>query len=249
MLCAALALVAFSPLVCAQGSLGRLTELFDVRKPDGSGRSPAIVVVPGCGGFKSSPIAQKHYETKIEALRAAGFASIRVDYIGARGLRNCVPDGRFAVTYEDVAKDIDSAVTHLKGLNFVNPAGISLMGWSYGGGATLQYLSTRRNSVDSEIAGIVAFYPYCQDVRRWASEEPVLLLLGAADSVAPPAICKELISGKAPLRVTLIDYPDAHHAFDMQGLPPIVQTPFGPMGYQKQADEKGWASALQFLRR
>ena len=46
-----------------------------------------------------------------------------------------------------------------------------------------------------------------------------LMLLGAADDLAPPALCDSVAKGMPQEKLRVITYPDARHGCDQQGLP------------------------------
>ena len=97
------------------------------------------------------------------------------------------------------------------------------MGFSRGGQATL-YASLKRFERMHGVEGVtfaayVPFYAPCfttyigdEDV----SDKPIRLFHGAADDYVPVAPCRPYVERlrKAGKDVTLIEYPDAHHAFD-----------------------------------
>jgi dienelactone hydrolase len=45
------------------------------------------------------------------------------------------------------------------------------------------------------------------------------MLLGAADNIAPPALCDTVAKGVRAEKLKVITYPNARHGFDMRGLP------------------------------
>lgn len=113
-------------------------------RPDGPGHHPAVVFLPGCSGFAPSQ-APKHYERVAEQFRGKGYVVIFTDYMGRCGLTN-----RMGVTHSEAAKDQVAAAVWLKSQPSIDPARITALGWSYGGGAVpVRSTSTTPNSLSS----------------------------------------------------------------------------------------------------
>ena len=136
-----------TPIAVADEHETRLEELYDLRKPGGSGPFPLVVLVPGCSGFK-----WEFYERAESRLGEMGFATIRVDYIGARNLRSCW--GR--VTMDQIADDIFWVLDHLTGTGFVKASSVNLLGWSYGG-AVWQVLAKLDKHPNVQVAAVRSF--------------------------------------------------------------------------------------------
>jgi len=50
------------------------------------------------------------------------------------------------------------------------------------------------------------------------------------------------------LQITIANYPDARHGFDIADAPPVLDIGNGmTIGYQKEAAEASWTAILQFL--
>ncbi len=229
-----------APVAIADQHQTRLEELYEPRKPEGSDPFPLVVLVPGCSGFK-----WEFYERAESRLGEMGFATIRVDYIGARNLRSCW--GR--VTMDQIADDIFWVLDHLTGTGFVKASSVNLLGWSYGG-AVLQVLAKLDKHPNVQVAAVAAYSPKCSQVDPWSATVPVLMLLGGADNVAPPEFCRKLVrDSAAAMHVTIEEYENAYHGFDDEDLPPKKQYSFGTMGYHPAAAEKAWKALEGFLVR
>jgi dienelactone hydrolase len=230
-----------TPIAVAGEHETRLEELYDLRKPEGSGPFPVVILVPGCSGFK-----WEVYERAESKLRGMGFVTIRVDYLGARNLRNCW--GR--VWMDQIADDIFRVLDHLTGTGFVKASSVNLLGWSYGGGGVLQALSELDQHPNVQVATVAAYYPKCSMVDPWSATVPVLMLIGGADNVTPPKFCRKLSrDSAAALHVTIEEYENAYHGFEDEDLPPKKQYSFGIMGYHPAAAEKAWKALEGFLIR
>jgi dienelactone hydrolase len=75
-----------------------------------------------------------------------------------------------------------------------------------------------------------------------------LVLLGAADDIALPALCNAVTSGMPPEKLRVITYPNARHGFDMRGLPDPASPPSGTPGYNAEASKASWAAVSEFLQ-
>jgi dienelactone hydrolase len=106
---------------------------------------------------------------------------------------------------------------------------VGVIGWSQGGGAVLYAI--RAQSIgrpiqlpQGDFQAAVAFYPASCDERRqqgWASNIPLLVLLGAEDVWTPAAPCKAFLDdaiGRGA-RIEVQVYPGAYHGFDRADSP------------------------------
>jgi len=135
---------------------GAQTPEYRTFQPHGAGPYPAVVFASGCSGFVPS-VAPKAYERAAEQLRGQGYLVLFADYLGRRGLTSCA-SGRISLS--DAGKDVVGAATWLKSQRFVDPARISALGWSYGGGAVLAALA--EHSPDQlSFSRAVVYYPVC----------------------------------------------------------------------------------------
>jgi dienelactone hydrolase len=225
----------------AAADLSALSAHFNLQKPEGDGPFPAVMLLPGCSGFKSGAPS---YDGAQRRLLEAGFAVLRVDYLSARGKERC--DGG-AVTTRQGAEDVRAVAAYLRSQPFVKRASINVLGWSYGGGVALDALS------DEVLAGVdtvIAYYPLCREVRPWKVRTSVLVLFGEADNVVSLDVCNRIFASLPDAAsVRLRTYPDAFHGFDMAHLPPKTEYRFGTLGYNESAAKSAWSELEQFLRR
>jgi dienelactone hydrolase len=199
------------------------------------------VFASGCSGFAPS-VAPKAYERAAEQLRGQGYLVLFADYLGRRGLESCV-SGR--ISRSAAGKDVVAAATWLRSQPFVDPARISAIGWSFGGGAVLAALADHSQD-QLGFSRAVVYYPHCRWLRPWKHATPVLMLLAGADDVAPGDECEEVVKNSAaPDAVKIVLYSGAQHAFDVSDLPATMTYRFGTIGH----DPRAAAAAQQEIER
>jgi len=231
-------------LLCGSSSAAQVSDpRYRTVAPDGPGPHPAVALVPGCDGF-APPFAPKLYEHRAEHLRALDHVVVFVDYLGRRGLKTCGG----AVTHDDAARDLMSAVAWLRSQTSVDHSRIAAMGWSYGGRAVLVALA-RQTGSQPAFARAVVHYPDCRALDPWKAAVPVLMLLGGADDMTPPGLCQEAAKRvAAPATVKIVVYPGAFHAFDVPELPAKMRYGFATIGYHPEAAAAARNETEQFLR-
>jgi dienelactone hydrolase len=180
-----------------------------LKKPDGVGPFPAVVLLHGCDG-----ILPERDDRWAERLSGWGYVALQVDSFGPRGLSNvCTYAGYDAdLIMEKRVTDAYDAKRYLAGMSFVDGKRIALLGWSEGGLATLDALYAE---TADPFRAAVAFYPSCP----WALvglNAPLLILIGKADDWASAARCTKLMPKRqAASQVILKVYPGAYHGFDI----------------------------------
>ncbi len=124
----------------------------------------------------------------------------------------------------DEALGIDDAIgalEYLRGLPYVDPDQIAIIGWSHGGSSTLASVDRSRVRTlglgDSQFRAAIAFYPGC-DWHGFAGDfyAPVLVLIGEKDDWASAEACAAIKAqspfGAEPIELKI--YPGAYHGFD-----------------------------------
>ena len=127
------------------------------------------------------------------------------------------------MTTDDIARDVLAVASHLRSQPYIDPDRISAIGWSMGGGAVLAALEQTDPGERSPLHAVVAYYPVCGTLEPWTVQVPALVLMGANDQMARPAICQEVFARLphgTPLEVRV--YPDAVHGFNFPEAPPHV---------------------------
>jgi dienelactone hydrolase len=232
----------FAVAVLAAG-ITLAAEPLRVLTPSGSTSNPAVLLVPGCSGF----IARNginHYEERAFELQAAGYFVVFVDYLIPRNLTDCA--GGRNISQAEVAADILEAARWVKEQPHVATDKVFAIGWSYGGGGILAALAAMPAG-EPILARAVAYYPDCREAKPWSSAGvTTLMLMGAIDQVAIPALCDRVIKGVPTSNLRTIVYPNARHGFDMRNLP--ERTEYGRLGYNPEAAKASWIAVLEFLR-
>lgn len=188
---------------------GTLSLAGRLKKPDGVGPFPAVVLLHGCGG-----ISPKRDRRWAERLAGWGYVALQVDSFRPRGLSSvCTYSGHDATDIlRQRVTDAYDAKRYLAGLSFVDRSRIAVMGWSHGGTTTLEMLF---RETDDPFRAAVAFYPRCARMLARLNA-PLLILIGEADDWTPAGRCVEKMpKEQAVSEVTLKLYPGAFHGFDV----------------------------------
>ena len=224
-----------------------LSEHYCLEKPNGGGPFPVVIMVPGCGGFDTEN-HKEHYDGVQSRLVALGFATLRVNSLAARNATNC----RQAMLFpSEGTGDIYIAVEYVMQQPFVKKEAINIIGWSWGGAASLLALSPPAGQISIPLAAVVTYYPACKWAGKWDSDIPVLVLGASLDNVVPFNQCEGLF-GTLPNRdkLTIKVYKDAHHAFDNPAFQQDTQSLVGgTKKYNEAAAKSAWIEMTKFLKR
>lgn len=216
---------------------GKLITLTGVlKKPEGNGPFPAVVLLHGCGGFEDS---KNRSEAWSERLLSWGYVTLIVDSFGPRGVSSICNDTMQILHFFRVrAQDSYDGKDFLTKLPYVDGRRIALMGWSHGAGVVLKALNKwlefeKKNAPFN--AGI-AFYPYCNMLKD--KDAPLLILIGELDDWTHADLCTEKKpSGKTEHEIILKIYSGAYHQFDWEGKGEIYE------GHRLQYDPKAASDA------
>jgi len=157
-----------------------------------------------------------------QSLREMGYGALVVDSFTPRSQTNVCGSGRNP-TMTEVTGDAYGAMAYLRGLEWVDGSRLAVMGFSFGGGATLY--AARRVAVNRYASSggggfraAIAFYPPCQ-LGGYDTEVPLLMLLAGRDGWTPPSGCQQLADAltRQGQVVRANVYPAANHAFDQPG--------------------------------
>lgn len=185
--------------------------------PQGTGPFPAVVGLHGSGGYAP---AHDRWATR---LTASGYAMFLVDSYTPRGYREIASIGLATIPVELRVKDAVGALEYLQTRKEINPKQIAVLGWSQGGTTAVATTATMRQALIAKtaphFAAAIALYPRCDQYMtntQPVGDTPLLVLMGAADSVTPAAACDTLFDTwlSKGAAVSLIVYPGMQHNFD-----------------------------------
>jgi dienelactone hydrolase len=212
-------------------------------KPSGAGPFPAVVYLSGCGGIDNGAdrVMQK---AVIERFKSKGVATLIVDPFTPRGemqgvCADLVDPAKATKGPEYFTRDSNdalAAVKLLKTMPDIDGKHIFLHGYSFGAIGSLTAIDKKNPaSGDANVAGVVAYYPFCWD--GVDPSVPVLVMVGEKDDWTPAAKC-QAVTGKTDFEV--IVYPGDTHAFTMN-----FGKPLDFAGHHMEYDEKGTQDAQQ----
>ena len=203
---------------------------YQLKKPDGEGPFPAIVIMHGCNGLNKYENlgANQHADYFVKH----GYVTLILDSFASRGMSNgsvCTnfdmqSSARYFRTYDAFA-----AYNYLDSLSYVND-NIYLIGQSNGGSVALQTAREgwQENVGTSErFSAVVGYYPWCGVITGWnlGINTPILVLAGELDDWTSAKECEDAKSAYNSEHddglLNVIVYPGAYHSFD---LPITLQT-------------------------
>jgi dienelactone hydrolase len=150
------------------------------------------------------------------------------------------------VSQAEASADILEAASWVRDQSNVDAARISVIGWSYGGGGVLAALKAMPPGRPA-FAKAVMYYPVCRGAAPWTTNTTGLMLLGAIDDIAYPALCDAVAKGVPSEKLQVIKYPNARHGFDMRGFSDRPDQLSGSPAYNAEAANASWAVVLNFL--
>jgi dienelactone hydrolase len=221
-----------------------------LRRPDGIGPFPVVVLWHGCGGLAES--LDQNWAVKIASW---GYVTLTIDSFGPRGIKNTCRGDLPA----DVALDAYRALNFLLRQQFVDPKRVALMGFSQGG--LLSLSSVERGAIEqaseNKFRAAAAFYPVCSAVKG-PMTVPALILTGESDDWTPAESCRKLVNGHDDwgisrkkgegVPIQLVVYPNAYHAFDLPSLQTSI-TYFGHhLAFNKLVTDQSSDALGEFLQ-
>ncbi len=182
------------------------------------GRAPAVLMLHGSGG-----VLWAREMTYARQFAAMGVAALVVDAFAARRDRaSSFVDRLLNITESMMLADAYAGLRWLAERGDIDPDRIALLGFSYGGMATLyaaqEQVARAFAPQHLRFAGHAAFYAPCivQFEERRTTGRPVLILMGAEDEIVGPERCEstadDLRAGGA--LVEMIVYAGAYHQWD-----------------------------------
>jgi dienelactone hydrolase len=135
--------------------------------------------------------------------RRAGYVVLLVDSLGPRGVASVCDGPKAGVNFARGTRDALQAAEHLRRQRFVDRDRVALVGFSWG--AMVGLLASSRHYAAALDAGpgfaaVASFYPGCfriypangappYEILNPDIAQPLLVLMGEADTEAPPAEC------------------------------------------------------------
>jgi dienelactone hydrolase len=199
-----------TPLASSHPLLGYL------RRPDGTGPSPAVILLHSCNGNW-----RRLDERWGKRIASWGYATLSVDSFGPRGIKS----GCRESTSNDFTADAYRALNFLAQQPSIDPARVAAVGFSQGGLSVL--LSVERGIIERQsrhkFRAAVAFYPPCGGIRGDMTV-PTLILIGERDDLNLADECRNMAAGRDGMGISrqkdqgvpikLVVLAGAYHAFD-----------------------------------
>jgi dienelactone hydrolase len=210
-----------------------------IPKP-GTDRLPAVVLVHASGGIGFN------LGMWVGELNKAGFATFFADGFTGRGIANTIFDQSQLSDYA-MMNDAFAALAVLAKHPRIDPDKIAIMGFSKGAVPALYASLNRFQSAyapeGTSFAAYIGFYTPCNTTLiddEKVSAKPIRLYHGLADNWVAIGPCREYVARlqKAGATVKLVEYPDAHHAFDNQVIPGTMQIAQAPPWRKCRFEEK-----------
>ena len=216
-------------------------------KDDGNTKKPGILVVHEWWGHN------EYARERADMLAKEGYVALAVDMYG---------NGKQAAHPKDAAKfssavfkNIDEAKSRflaaletLKSHPHVNKEKIGAIGYCFGGGIVL---TMARMGVDLD--GVVSFHGSLKSPAK-AKKNKVKAELLVYNGAADPLVSEADIKGfkkemkRAGVSYKFVNFKGAKHAFTNPDATKLGEK-FGlPLAYDKEADEKSWAGALDLFK-
>jgi len=183
-------------------------------KPAGAGPFATLVYMSDCKGL--SIMEEREQEKPVfDDVTSKGFAMLIVDPFTPRGERDTVCSRLTSETWPKYSarggSDAIAAINALKAMPDIDPKRIFLQGYGLGANSSLVAVdSTNPASRDTKVAGVIAYYPLCDD--KVDPTVPTLIMIGDRDDWTPAAACEQL---KGKPNVELVVYPGATYAFTL----------------------------------
>lgn len=218
-----------------------------LRRPDGSGRFPAVVLLPACSEF-AKPL-DEDWGARISSW---GYVTLTIDGFGPRGIKHC---GHGISEYPDLALDAYRGLNFLISKSFVDLKRVAVAGFAWGAMQTLSAVEhgAIERSSEHKFRAAAAFYPLCGTFKGNMTV-PTLILIGERDDLATADACRKMAAGEddigisrqkgegAPVR--LIVYPDAYFAFDL----PVLKSPTWYRGHHLEFNKSAADQSSEALR-
>lgn len=190
-----------------------------LKKPDGDGPFPAVVLLHGAGGFKDSETRTDLWSKRLVNW---GYVTLAVDSMGPRGIEHDLHgnhDELFGLVSVR-AFDAYDAKSFLADLALVDSKRIALIGWAHGGMTVLA--SVIKMSLPRPLKNVeafkaaISFYPVCDEFLTNTNAPLMILHSGLSDWIVE-SCTQWMVSKPEKHEVILKIYPEAHSCFDWEG--------------------------------
>jgi dienelactone hydrolase len=220
-----------------------------LRRPEDTGRSPAVVLLPACGEY-AKPL-DEDWGARISSW---GYVTLTLDGFGPRGITHC--------GQSDTSDRSELAFDAYRGLNFliqksfVDSKHVAVVGFAWGAWEALA--AVERGAIEQASAhkfrAAAAFYPLCASFKGTMTV-PTLVLIGERDDRNAADACRKMVAGDddmgisrqknegAPVR--LIVYPEASFAFDV----PTLKKPIMYRGHHVEFNKSAANQSSDALRK
>ena len=219
-----------------------------LRKPEGKGLFPAIVMLHPCIE------GRKEIDNWAERFVSWGYVTLQVNSFGPRGV-TCNP-GEISSNSELVlrrnrkrAQDSYDAKTYLAKLPYVNSNKIGLIGWGHGGWALVGALSkyTYLKNRGNPFTAAVAYCPYIIQTLN-DMDAPLLILHAELDTFDRVERLPMMVpSGKTDHELIYHIYPGVTFGFDWEGFDEAVVGV--KVGYNPEAARDAFRRTKEFFRK
>lgn len=217
-----------------------------LRRPNGAGPFPGVVLIPACGRFGSS--VDRYWG---ETLSSWGYVALTLDIFTAHGM-----PGQTTCLYSanpELAEDAYRGLDLLIERKLVDTRRVFIIG--FGRGGSLAFAAVGRDGAahsKHRFRGAIAFYPPCGDVKG-VMEVPTLVMVGARDERTLDA-CRRMAAGEDDMGISrqpdagapiqLIVVPGAYAGFDL----PAFQEPVTVLGLHLEYSKAATDEAKEVLR-
>jgi dienelactone hydrolase len=187
---------------------------------------PAVVLMHGSGGIGSN------IETWTQALNRAGFASLVVDSFSGRGITSTIQDQTQLNSLSmmvDAFRALDLLAKHPR----IDPAKISILGFSKGAVASMFSASTRFNAMHGgqvKFAAHIGLYVPCNTRVMGDTEvtgSPMRFFNGSGDDYVSIVPCRTYVAElqAKDANASMTEFDDAEHGYDIPLLPKRMELP------------------------
>jgi dienelactone hydrolase len=218
-----------------------------LRRPDGEGPFPAVILLPACGNLISS--VEQVWE---RALLSWGFVTLTLDVFTPRGIigrKTCV-----ALAPPGLAEDAYRGLNVLAARRYVDQKNVFIIG--FGRSTSLVFAAIEHDGLERtakrRFRGAVAFYPPGCGAVKGIMTAATLIIAGARDSGIEA--CRNLAEGKDDMGISrqrgagalikLAVMADAYSGFDLS----MFQKPVDIQGYHLEYNQSATDEAKETLR-